>query len=162
MKVYQLKRVQQLPVNLTEAWDFFSSPLNLSKITPASMAFQVLYDSGEEKMYAGQIIHYRLQLAPGIKTRWTTEITHVADGKYFIDEQRFGPYAFWHHQHIFKAIQTGVEMTDEVNYAIPYGLFGRFANWLFVDRMLNRIFDYRFKVLQDHFNRKTVRLKTVM
>jgi ligand-binding SRPBCC domain-containing protein len=160
MKVYHFKRFHQLPINLNEAWAFFSSPINLSKITPEAMGFNILYNSGKEKMYAGQIIHYKLTLFPGIKTRWTTEITHVENGKYFVDEQRFGPHAFWHHQHMFKTIPSGIEMTDEVNYAIPFGWLGRFANWLFVERMLNRIFDYRFTVLEDHFNKKTINLKT--
>jgi ligand-binding SRPBCC domain-containing protein len=156
MKVYHFKRVQQLPITLNQAWDFFSSPLNLSKITPKAMGFNIIYNSGKEKMYAGQIIHYKLKLFPGIKTMWTTEITNVDEGKYFIDEQRFGPYAFWHHQHLFKATARGIEMTDEVNYAIPFGLFGRLANWLFVERMLNRIFDYRFAVLEKHFNNNII------
>jgi ligand-binding SRPBCC domain-containing protein len=153
MKVYHFKRTQQLPITIDEAWNFFSSPLNLSKITPTSMAFNILHNSGKDKMNAGQIIHYTVQLFPGIKTRWTTEITHVSEGEYFIDEQRFGPYAFWHHQHRFKVIPMSVEMTDEVNYAIPFGLFGRLANWLFVERMLNRIFDYRFSVLSNYFSK---------
>src|SRR5688572_221268 len=116
MKIYHFKRIQKLPIDVTTAWAFFSSPLNLTKITPDSMGFTILYNSGKEKMYAGQIIHYNLQLLPGIKTRWTTEITHVSEENYFIDEQRFGPYAFWHHHHIFRQVPDGIEMVDEINY----------------------------------------------
>jgi ligand-binding SRPBCC domain-containing protein len=153
MKIYQLKRTQHLPISLKEAWMFFSSPHNLETLTPDDVGFEIQYNSGKEKMYAGQIIHYKIQLFPAIKTRWTTEITHVSEGHYFIDEQRFGPYAFWHHQHFFKQTLDGVEMTDKINYAIPFGILGRFANWLFVDRMLNRIFEYRFKTLEERFSK---------
>jgi ligand-binding SRPBCC domain-containing protein len=102
--------------------------VNLTNITPASMKFNILYNSGKERIYAGQIIHYNIQLLPGITTRWITEITHVSEGDYFIDEQRFGPYAFWHHQHISKRTPDGIERTDEINYTIPFGLLGRLAN----------------------------------
>lgn len=146
--------MQKLPITLEEAWHFFSSPHNLEKITPADIKFKIHYTSGD-KIYAGQIIHYTIQLFPGIKTRWTTEITHVRKQHYFIDEQRFGPYAFWHHQHKFEAFNGSVEMTDEVNYAIPLGIVGRFAHWLFVGRMLNRIFDYRYKILEELFSKSS-------
>jgi ligand-binding SRPBCC domain-containing protein len=93
MKIYHLRRIQSLPITINEAWDFFSSPLNLEKLTPKNIGFSILYNSGAEKMYAGQIIHYTIQFIPFIKSRWTTEITHVSNHNYFIDEQRFGPYA---------------------------------------------------------------------
>lgn len=118
------------------------------------MGFHILYVSGGEKTYAGQIIRYKVQILPGIKMHWVTEITHVNEPFYFVDEQRFGPYALWHHQHHFKEVPGGVEMTDEVNYAIPLGLLGRIANALFVGREVNRIFDYRFKVLEEYFKNK--------
>ncbi|MBX2917263.1 MAG: SRPBCC family protein [Cyclobacteriaceae bacterium] len=154
MKLYTIKRTQFLPISLNEAWEFFSTPRNLAKITPAEMGFHILYVSGGEKTYAGQIIRYKVQILPGIKTHWVTEITHVNEPIYFVDEQRFGPYALWHHQHHFKEVPGGVEMTDEVNYAIPLGLLGRIANALFVGREVNRIFDYRFKVLEEYFKKK--------
>lgn len=154
MKIYTIKRTQFLPISLKEAWEFFSTPRNLSKITPAEMGFHILYVSGGEKTYAGQIIRYKVQVFPGIKMHWVTEITHVIEPVYFVDEQRFGPYALWHHQHHFKEVPGGVEMTDEVNYGIPLGVVGRIANALFVGREVNRIFDYRFKVLEEYFKRK--------
>lgn len=138
---------------MAEAWDFFSTPRNLSKITPEHMGFNILYVSGGEKTYAGQIIRYHVQILPGIKVHWVTEITHVQEPEYFVDEQRFGPYALWHHQHRFKAVAGGVEMTDEVNYAIPVGFLGRLAHWLFVGREVNRIFEHRFTVLERYFKK---------
>lgn len=151
MKIYNLTRKQFLPITLQQAWDFFSTPRNLSKITPEHMGFEILYQSGGEKTYAGQIIRYKVQILPGIKAHWVTEITHVKEPEHFIDEQRFGPYALWHHQHHFKEVAGGVEMTDEVNYAIPFGPLGQLAHALFVGREVNRIFDHRYKVLEEYF-----------
>lgn len=156
MKIYHLKRKQILPITLTEAWDFFSTPRNLSRITPEQMGFKILYSSGGEKTYAGQIIRYKVSILPLITLHWVTEITHVKEPFYFVDEQRFGPYALWHHQHMFKEVPGGVEMTDELNYAIPLGILGRFAHWIFVGREVNRIFDYRFQVLEKFFGDKNV------
>lgn len=153
MKLYTLTRKQILPISLREAWEFFSTPRNLSKITPGHMGFKIQYLSGSEKTYAGQIIRYRVQVVPGITVNWVTEITHVQEPDYFVDEQRFGPYALWHHQHRFKAVAGGVEMTDEVNYAIPLGPLGRLVHWLFVGREVNRIFEHRFTVLEGYFNK---------
>ena len=151
MKIYNLTRKQILPIGIQEAWEFFSSPHNLSRITPAHMGFRIVYMSGGPEMYPGQIIRYVVQGLPGIAMNWTTEITHVHRPHYFVDEQRFGPYALWHHQHHFKAVDGGTEMTDEVNYAIPLGILGRLANRLFVEREVNRIFDHRHTVLESFF-----------
>lgn len=154
MKVYNLTRTQILPISVAEAWDFFSTPKNLSKITPEHMGFEILYISGGEKAYAGQIIRYNVSVLPGIKMHWVTEITQVKEGVHFIDEQRFGPYALWHHQHHFKAVPGGVEMTDEVNYAIPFGILGRLAHSLFVGGEVNRIFDHRYHILEKYFGKE--------
>ena len=109
MKFYSLISEQQLPISLAEAWDFFSSPLNLAKITPKEMQFVVTSDyTAATKMYDGMLITYAITPVLGIKMNWMTEITHVKDGEYFIDEQRFGPYALWHHEHHFKEIKGGV------------------------------------------------------
>ena len=121
------------------------------------MGFEIQYMSGENKTYAGQIISYKIKILGGIKVNWVTEITHVKDLYYFVDEQRFGPYALWHHQHHFKEIEGGVEMVDEVNYAIPFGLIGRLANWLFVGRQVSAIFDHRYKVLESYFAKEKVK-----
>ncbi|MCW5921979.1 MAG: SRPBCC family protein [Saprospiraceae bacterium] len=156
MAVYSLKRVQRLPISLDEAWDFFSSPLNLKEITPPYMGFQVTSDPAFlEKMYAGQIISYTVKPLLGIPLFWMTEITHVEDKKFFVDEQRVGPYSIWHHQHHFKSVPGGVEMTDLVHYKIPLGFLGDFANWLFIRRQLNEIFDYRWRKLEEMFGVNT-------
>jgi len=155
MKIYTIKKTQFLPISLPEAWDFFSSPRNLSKITPEHMGFKILYVSGGEKMYNGQIIRYKVNVLPFIAVHWVTEITHVQEPQYFVDEQRFGPYALWHHQHHFKEVPGGVEMTDEVNYAIPMGILGRFAHWIFVGREVNGIFNHRFSVLEKYFTKSS-------
>jgi len=152
MKTYLLKTEQAIPISLEEAWNFFSSPLNLAKITPREMNFVVTSDFNENtKMYPGMVITYTITPVLGIKLNWMTEITHVMEGKYFVDEQRFGPYALWHHQHHFKAIKGGVLMTDILNYAIPYGIIGQLANSIFVGKQVNNIFSYREKAIKDLF-----------
>jgi ligand-binding SRPBCC domain-containing protein len=142
MKIYNLTRTQFLPISIEKAWEFFSSPKNLAKITPASMKFKILYISGGDKAYAGQIIRYKLIAPPGIPVSWMTEITQVKEPYHFIDEQRFGPYALWHHQHHFKEVDGGVEMTDELNYAVPFGILGQLANWIFVEREVKAILKF--------------------
>nr|WP_221269442.1 SRPBCC family protein [Mucilaginibacter sp. X5P1] len=129
---------------MAEAWNFFSSPFNLAKITPPQMKFMVTSDYDENtKMYPGMIITYKITPLLGIKMNWMTEITHVKENEYFVDEQRFGPYALWHHQHHFKEVKGGVLMTDILHYAIPYGVFGRFANDILVKKQIKNIFAYR-------------------
>lgn len=152
--------MQFLPLSLPEAWDFFSSPANLEKITPAHMGFKILYKSGGDKMYSGQLIRYKVNGIPFVPMHWVTEITHVQEPVYFVDEQRFGPYALWHHQHHFKEVAGGVEMTDEVNYAIPFGPLGRLVNLLFVGREVNAIFNHRYKILEQFFARQHTIRKT--
>lgn len=156
MKVYNLTRQQELPISLPEAWDFFSTPKNLAKITPEHMGFNIKYISGGDRMYPGQIIKYIVNVLPSVPVRWTTEITHVNEPHFFVDEQRFGPYAMWHHQHHFEETPDGVLMTDIVNYAIPYGPIGKFANWLFVEKQVKSIFEHRYKILEDYFKAKPV------
>ncbi len=152
MFLYSLKRVQRLPISLEQAWDFFSSPLNLSKITPEYMQFQVTSDPELLKqMYTGQIITYTVRPLLNIPLFWMTEIKHVEPGVFFVDEQRIGPYVIWHHQHHFKAIPGGVEMTDLVHYKLPLGPLGALAKWLFVGRQLDGIFEYRWKKLEQLF-----------
>lgn len=152
MNFYSIKRTQHLPISLNQAWDFFSSPNNLAKITPPDMGFIITSDKKDgEKMYAGQIITYIIKPMLGIPVKWMTEITHVKEGEYFIDEQRFGPYKLWHHRHSFKQTPNGVEMHDEVNYVLPMGFLGSIAHWLFVKKRIEHIFDYRTKVLETMF-----------
>src|SRR5688572_29769556 len=161
MKVYHIKRVQKLPITQQQAWDFFSSPRNLGAITPTRMKFKILSISGSNKMYAGQVISYRIQIFPLWSINWLTEITHVDEPNFFVDDQLFGPYSLWHHQHHFREIDGGTEMTDEVHYAIPFGFVGRIANWLFVEREVNAIFNFRFTTLEQYFNTTTSTVKSV-
>ena len=150
-KVYSLKTVQNIPISLDAAWDFFSSPANLKAITPSNLGFQIVSKYHGEKMYPGQIIEYIVKPILGIPLYWMTEITHVEDKKYFVDEQRFGPYTMWHHQHHFRAVDGGVEMTDIVHYKLPLWILGDFANTIMVKNQLKGIFDYRFEAVKQRF-----------
>jgi ligand-binding SRPBCC domain-containing protein len=152
MKTYLLKTQQAIPISFAEAWDFFSSPLNLAKITPKEMNFVITSDyTPDTKMYEGMLITYKISPLLGIKMDWMTEITHVKDGEYFIDEQRFGPYALWHHEHHFKEVKGGVQMNDILTYAIPYGIIGRLGNKVLVGNQIKKIFYYREKAIEDLF-----------
>lgn len=150
MKIYTLHKKQDLPISLETAWEFLSNPKNLKTITPKYMSFDIL--SGAEKpMFAGQIIQYIVTPVLGIKTKWVTEITHLKDKHYFVDEQRFGPYALWHHKHFLKEIDGGVEMEDIIDYKIPFGFLGRLAHPILVKPKLEEIFSYRQKKLIELF-----------
>jgi ligand-binding SRPBCC domain-containing protein len=151
MKIYHLHKTHFLPISIAEAWDFFSSPKNLGKITPAKMNFKITSISGGDKTYAGQIIKYKVTVLPLMRLTWVTEITHVKEPELFVDEQLSGPYALWHHQHHFKSVEGGVEMTDDLNYALPLGVLGQLANAVLVGRQVSAIFDYRTKVLNELF-----------
>jgi ligand-binding SRPBCC domain-containing protein len=148
--MYQLKRTQFVKADLETCWDFFSSPSNLKKITPKSMGFDVLVETPKD-MYEGLMIEYRVRPLLGIPMRWITEITYVKDRNYFVDEQRKGPYKIWHHEHHFKAVEGGVEMTDIVSYEVPFGLLGRLVHPIIIRPKLEAIFAYRFKVVDELF-----------
>jgi len=152
MKFYTIKAEQQIPISLGEAWDFFSSPLNLQKITPKEMNFVVTSDyTTATKMYEGMLITYTITPLFGIKMNWMTEITHIKDGEYFIDEQRFGPYSLWHHEHHFKEVKGGVLMTDFLYYAMPLSALGRLANAAIVSGKVKKIFEFREKAILELF-----------
>ena len=142
MKIFTLKYSQKLPISLNEAWDFLSSPSNLELITPKSMDFNIT-DYDKKKAYPGQIIQYTVKPLLGIKINWVTEITQVQDKEFFVDEQRFGPYSFWHHKHFIKEIENGVLMEDVIHYKIPLGPIGVLLNFLFINSKLKSIFKYR-------------------
>lgn len=151
MAFYQLKKEQFIAASLTEVWDFVSSPLNLQKITPPYMGFQIMSADLPEKIYPGMIIVYRVRPIPFVPMRWVTEITHVSPGHYFVDEQRVGPYTLWHHEHHLKQVEGGVLMTDIVSYSPPFGFIGRIANCLFIKRQLSAIFSFREKAINQIF-----------
>lgn len=148
--MYTLERKQFLPLSMEEAWEFFSSPDNLKAITPDYMGFDITSDP-EDKMYQGMIISYIVSPVLNIPLTWVTEITHVIEPYYFVDEQRFGPYSFWHHKHYFKEVEGGVEMRDVLHYELPYGILGKMAHRVFVRKRLEEIFDYRFEKLEALF-----------
>ena len=150
MKIYRLHKKQNLPITKEQAWEFLSDPKNLKTITPGYMGFNIL-SGADRPMYAGQIIQYIVTPVLGIKTKWVTEITHVVDNKYFVDEQRFGPYALWHHKHFIKEIEGGVEMEDIIDYKIPLGVLGQLAHPFIVKPKLEEIFNYRTKALENRF-----------
>ena len=150
MKLYKLHKKQNLPISVEEAWKFLSSPKNLKTITPDYMGFNIL-SGADREMFAGQIIQYIVTPVLGIKTKWVTEITHIDKGCYFVDEQRFGPYALWHHKHFIRPIKGGVEMEDIIDYKIPFGWIGRLAHPILVKPKLKEIFDYRQKKLIELF-----------
>ena len=153
MAAHTIQTIQKIPVSLQEAWDFFSNPANLAAITPGDMGFTVISKHQGPVMYPGQVIEYKVKPFAGISVYWMTEITHVEDKKYFVDEQRSGPYRFWHHQHHFRAIPGGVEMTDIVHYKNPFGFIGRLVNRLFVAQKIKSIFDYRVRAVELRFGK---------
>ena len=150
MKIYTLHKKQNLPITQQQAWEFLSDPKNLKTITPDYMGFNIL-SGADRPMFAGQIIQYIVTPVLGIKTKWVTEITHVVDQHYFVDQQRFGPYALWHHKHFIKEIDGGVEMEDIIDYKLPFGILGQLVHPFLVKPKLEEIFNYRTKKLEELF-----------
>ena len=150
MGVYTLKASQKIPATKEEVWDFISSPKTLKEITPDYMGFEIQTEL-PEKMYPGMMIQYKVSPILGIKMTWVTEITHVEHEKFFVDEQRVGPYSMWHHQHHIQEIPGGILMEDIIDYQPPMGLLGDIANSLFIARQLNEIFAYRKEAVEKRF-----------
>lgn len=150
MKIYTLHSIQKLPISQQEAWNFLSDPANLKVITPDYMGFEIVA-GGDRPMFPGQIIQYLVSPVANIKTKWVTEITHVDDQNYFVDEQRFGPYSLWHHKHFIKSIPGGVEMEDIIDYKVPFGIIGQMVHPFLVKPKLDEIFEYRRKKLIELF-----------
>jgi len=150
MILYRLNRIQNLSISLQEAWQFFSSPLNLPSITPPWLNLTILGELAD-RMFPGMIIRYRVTPFLGIHVTWISEITHVDAPNFFVDEQRFGPYRFWHHQHHFLSIKGGIEMRDTVHYALKFGPVGRVMHTFVVKKKLEEIFDFRQRALTKLF-----------
>jgi ligand-binding SRPBCC domain-containing protein len=148
--MYQLKRTQFIPASIEVCWDYFSSPHNLKEITPPSMGF-VVRSEVPQKMYEGLMISYTVKPLLGILLNWVTEIKTVKQLEFFVDEQRIGPYKIWHHEHHFKQVDGGVEMTDIVTYVLPFGFLGRCLHPWLVRPKLEHIFSYRFKKVEEIF-----------
>ena len=152
MKIFRLEKSINLPITIEECWQFFSSPKNLKVITPAYMGFNII-DVEETSMYPGQIIKYNVTPLFGINLKWVTEISHAEKNKFFVDEQRFGPYKFWHHKHIFKVIDGGVKVIDILDYALPFGFLGVLFHPYLIKPKLDEIFNYREKKLIEIFGK---------
>lgn len=153
MAFYQYYKAQIIDATIEEVWDFISSPKNLKLITPDHMGFDITSSHSIDKMYEGMIISYEVCPMPGFKTEWLTEITHLRDKKYFVDEQRIGPYSMWHYQHLLEIIDEVVVMKDIITYQPPFGILGAIANRLFIRKKLNEIFDYREKAVDEYFSK---------
>ena len=151
MAIHILRQQQLLPISLEQAWDFFATPKNLNKVTPSGLVFEITSDL-PEKMYEGLMITYRIKPMFNIPVNWCTEITHIKDKMYFVDEQRKGPYSMWHHEHHFTSVDGGVLMTDILYYDIGKSVFGWIVGKLFVHKKVREIFNYRFEVLEKYFS----------
>ena len=150
MKVYKLQRTQKLPISLETAWTFLCQPKNLQQLTPPSINLTITSDVPEH-IYPGLIITYQLKIYKVFYFKWTTEITQSERLSYFIDEQRFGPYKFWHHEHRLQSIDGWVEIKDVVHYALPFGILGRMVHFGWIRNQLDDIFDYRYDILDNQF-----------
>jgi ligand-binding SRPBCC domain-containing protein len=148
--VHYLHREQFIPAPVEKVWDYFCDPKNLNEITPPDMNFEII-QGGEAAMYEGQIIEYRVEFLRWMRSLWLTEIVHVREGEYFVDEQRIGPYRFWYHEHIFETDPNGTKMTDHVSYAIPFGMLGDVVNGLWISKRLKNIFDFRKWKIEELF-----------
>lgn len=152
MSIHTLQRKLIIPTTRKEAWDFFSDPRNLTKITPAGMGFRMITPDLPEHVYPGLMIEHRVSPLFGVPLSWLTEITHVREGEYFVDEQRVGPYAIWHHEHHFRdAPGGGVEMEDRITYALPWGWLGNLVHPVLVRPQLEHIFDHRERAVRQIF-----------
>lgn len=151
---YQLYREQQLNCDIDTAWAFFSSPQNLSKITPKDMGFTVLSNYKNEPIFEGMVIDYTVSPLLKIPLKWRTRIVQVDPYKSFTDFQENGPYKYWNHFHEFIVNQKGVLMKDTVEYELPLGILGALAHQVLVKNKLSQIFNYRYNVLEKMFNQK--------
>jgi len=140
--IHQLIREQVVPAPLGEVWEYFATPKNLNEMTPPDMQFEIIHGA-EGAMFQGQLISYRVQIMPLVKSRWLTEIAHVKNQAYFVDEQRVGPYRFWYHEHRFEAVEGGTRIIDQVTYEMPFGPLGDLVHAIWVGPRLKSIFDYR-------------------
>ena len=153
MSIHKLKTVQLIPAGMDEVWNFISSPKNLKAITPDYMGFDIKTDDLPDKMYAGQMIMYTVKPLLSIPLSWCTEITHVKENQYFVDEQRQGPYSLWHHQHHVREVTQGIEMIDIVHYRAPLGFLGELFTPFIITPKLNEIFQFRYKKIEEIFGR---------
>lgn len=148
--IHYLHSEQVIPAPVEAVWEYFCDPKNLNEITPPDMNFEIV-KGGEAAMFEGQIIEYRVEFIRGVRSLWLTEIAHVREGEYFVDEQRVGPYRFWYHEHGFEKVGNGTKMTDRVTYAAPFGFLGDIVNTVWISRRLKTIFDFRKRKIAELF-----------
>lgn len=148
--MYHIQRQQLLHCNIDQAWNFFSSPQNLDRLTPESVRFKITHLQSDT-MHEGQLIGYKVKVAPFLWVKWLTEITHVTPKTSFTDDQRIGPYKFWHHTHFFEESLKGTLMTDNITYALPFGILGKVVHRLYVKNQLAHIFDERMRLANEIF-----------
>jgi ligand-binding SRPBCC domain-containing protein len=153
MKLYTIERSQVICASLNDVWQFFSDPHNLARLTPPELNLVVPADTPHE-VHPGMIITYRIHVIAGIPASWVTEITQVIDRRMFVDEQRFGPYCFWHHQHHFRETNEGIEVRDLVHYSLPFGPLGKLVHAMVIKARLEEIFDFRVGSIQTEFGQK--------
>ncbi len=152
MRIHRLQIVQRLPIPIEEAWEFFSTPKNLRQITPPWLDFRITSEA-PETMHPGTLLSYQIRPIPGISVNWITEITHLRRPHFFVDEQRFGPFKLWHHEHYFRPYQGGVEMEDIVQYGLYLGPVGSLVHDLYVRKRLHEIFTFRGQTLEQRFGK---------
>lgn len=152
--IHTLYREQVIHAPLARVWAYFCDPINLNRITPPDMNFEIL-SGAHARMYEGQLIEYRVEFVRGIRSRWLTEISHVRECEYFVDEQRVGPYRFWYHEHHFREDPSGTHMTDRVTYEVPLGFVGDLLNRAWIAGRLKHIFDFRSRTIIELFGEKT-------
>ena len=148
--VHYLHYEQVIPAPREKVWEYFCTPHNLNKITPPDMNFEIC-SGGDVTMYPGQLIEYRVEFVKGVRLPWLTEIAHVRDGIYFVDEQRMGSYRFWYHEHHFEDHDAGTKMTDHVTYMVPFGILGDILNRFWISDRLKHIFNFRRKKIVELF-----------
>ena len=147
-KIYSLETKQIIDRPIEEIWSFFTNPKNLNQLTPSDMNFKILSGSSDD-FYEGKIISYSINPFKFYNIKWVTEITKIKKNDFFIDEQRFGPYKMWHHEHHFiKNNDNTTTIHDKVIYKLPYGIIGKINHKLFIKKRLLEIFNFRKKTMK--------------
>tara|TARA_B110000444_G_scaffold244587_1_gene264189 strand:- start:563 stop:1060 length:498 start_codon:yes stop_codon:yes gene_type:complete len=150
--LFTLYAKQTVETKVDVLWDFFKKPSNLNKLTPQDVHFKIKSGKSDD-FYEGKIISYKIQPFKLIALNWVTEISHVKEGSYFIDNQVSGPYKMWHHEHRFKSNTDGTtEIIDKVKYKVPFYILGRLMHKILIKRKLLEIFTFRQKQINDLFN----------
>lgn len=144
--MYTLHKETTVETTLEQAWGFIQNPANLNLITPDDMEFEIISDL-PKAMHEGMLVEYRVRIPLMGNRPWLSELKHIVPGRSFVDEQKIGPYKLWYHYHGLQSTSNGVKFIDHVTYETPFGIFGRVAHCLFIQKTLNRIFDYRAQKL---------------